>query len=189
MSGRWDDSLGIFVSESPQDFISWVLKGAVFKEKLQTKFKTRTMDADEVLLVELENRKRMLVHFEFQSYWDPTMPERMLEYNVEAKREHRLPVYSCLMYLRDVGEIPPPPLRWELPTGEVVLDFYYRCIELAKVSTQEFRGLGLPGLAPLMILTKDGAKREIAEEIIGGLVAKEQRGLLQVTKLLGDSLK
>ena len=156
MAKPWDDSLKIFISENPQDFATWLLGEAQIKVKLLTEFKTRTIEADALLEVTL-NGEDMLLHIEFQSTNDPAIAERLLAYNFEAKREHKLPVYSCVIYLKDVGIVPESPLRWNLPNGREVLQFHYESVELWKLSTESLRRTGLPGLLPLIILTKDGA--------------------------------
>jgi len=109
----------------------------------------------------------------------------LLEYSFEAQHEHHLPVLSCVIYLRDVGEVPQPPLRWQLPTGREVLWFdYLLSIELSKIPTEELRDTGLMGLMPLLILTKGGATHQVMEEVVTALEATGNIELLSVTKLL-----
>jgi len=185
MAEPWDNSLKTFINENPQDFVSWLLEDAQFKKKLQTEFKTRTIRADG-LLEAVQHGKDMLLQIEFQSTNDPTIGERLLEYSFEAKRTHNLPVDSCVIYLRDVGEVPQSPLRWPLPDDRQVSRFDYQIIELAKVPTEELRQKDLKGLLPLLILTKDGATHEVVEEVISKLVASEQQELLPITELLSS---
>ncbi|HKF36540.1 MAG TPA: hypothetical protein VKB35_06520 [Ktedonobacteraceae bacterium] len=185
MPGQWDDSLKMFISENPQDFASWLLEGAQVKRKLLTGFKTRTIDADALLEVAL-NGEDMLLQIEFQSTNDPTIGERLLAYNFEAKREHKLPVYSCVIYLKNDGDIPRSPLNWQLPNGQEGLQFHYQSIELGKLPTEALRRTHLTGLLPLLILTRDGATREVVEEIIVGIEAAEKQELLPITKLLAS---
>ena len=185
MPGQWDDSLKIFISENPQDFASWLLGEAQVKVKLLTEFKTRTIEADALLEVTL-NGEDMLLHIEFQSTNDPAIGERLLGYNFEAKREHKLPVHSCVIYLKNDGNVTESPLRWKLPNGREVLQFHYESVELGKLSTESLRRTGLKGLLPLLILTKGGATREVVEEVISGLQAAEKEELLPITKLLSS---
>jgi hypothetical protein len=42
----------------------------------------------------------------------------------------------------------------------------FQSIDLHRMTPDDFRGMGLPGLLPLMILTKSGSTREIADEIL-----------------------
>lgn len=185
MAEPWDDSLKTFINENPQDFVSWLLEDAQFKKKLQTEFKTRTIRADG-LLEAAQHGKDMLLQIEFQSTNDPTIGERLLEYSFEAKRTHKLPVHSCVIYLRDAGEVQQSPLRWTLPDDRQVLRFDYQIIELAKVPTDELRQKDLKGLLPLLILTQGGATHEVVEEVITKLVTSEQQELLPITELLSS---
>ena len=185
MAEPWDDSLKTFINENPQDFVSWLLEDAQFKKKLQTEFKTRTIRADG-LLEAVQHGKDMLLQIEFQSTNDPTIGERLLEYSFEARRTHKLPVHSCVIYLRDVGEVQQSPLRWTLPDDREVLWFNYQIIELAKIPTDELRQKDLKGLLPLLILTKDGATHEVVEEVINKLLAAEQQELLPMVELLSS---
>ena len=185
MPGPWDDSLKMFISENPQDFATWLFNGSQVTGKLRTEFKKRTIDADALLDV-IQDGERFLAHLEFQSTNDPTIGDRLLEYSFEARREHKLPVYSCVIYLRDYGDVPQPPLRWEVTNGQEVLQFHYRCIELGKLPAGELRQTGLVGLLPLLILTKNGATRDVVKEVILGLEAAEKLELLPITELLAS---
>lgn len=185
MPGPWDDSLKMFISENPQDFVSWLFKGAQVTGKLRTEFKKRTIDADALLDVN-QDGERFLLQLEFQSTNDPSIGERLLEYSFEAKREHNLPVYSCVIYLRDYGDVPQPPLRWTVARTREVLQFQYQSVELGKIPAEDLRQTGLAGLLPLLILTKDGATHEVVEEVIKGLEAAEKLALLPIAELLAS---
>ncbi len=185
MPGPWDDTLKMFISENPQDFASWLFGGAQVTGKLRTEFKKRTIDADALLDV-IRDGERFLVHIEFQSTNDLNIGERLLEYSFEARREHRLSVYSCVIYLRDYGDVPQPPLRWEVANGLEVLQFHYRSIELGKIPTDELRRTRRVGLLPLLILTKGGATYDVVEEVIAELEAAEKPELLPITELLAS---
>jgi predicted transposase YdaD len=62
----------------------------------------------------------------------------------------------------------------------------YESVELGKLSTETLRRTGLAGLLPLLILTKDGATREVVEEVISGLQVAEKKELLPITQLLAS---
>jgi hypothetical protein len=109
------------------------------------------------------------VQIECQTEKDPIMAERLLEYHLRARLEHKRPVYSCVIYLLEDGNVQQSPLRWEIPGGQEILQFHYRVIEVRKMTPDEFRQLGLPGVQPFMILTKGGATREVADEIFTDL--------------------
>jgi Skp family chaperone for outer membrane proteins len=185
MATPWDDSLKVLFSEHAQDFASWVLEGAEVLNKLSAEFVGRKAVADGLLEVRWKGKK-LLMHFEFQSTNDPDMPERVLDYALRAKREHRRAVYSCLIYLRDVGEVPPSPLAWHLTEEYSNLNFDYLLIELAKMTPEQFKQIGLLGLFPLMLLTKGGNTQEIAEEVVSTLEAEGKREALSATAILAS---
>lgn len=188
MATLWDDSMKLLIGENAQDFVSWIMKGAEVKAKLATEFKGQELRADILLQVEvigLSGKKEdILLEIEIQSERDPDMRERLLAYNLRARREHKMEVYSCVIYLRDDGIILPSPLRWQLPTGKKYLDFDFDSIEVYKMSAAELQQMGLPGLLPLMILTKDGATREVADTIFTELEAAGKLDSLSPTYVL-----
>ena len=179
----WDASLKVLLSENPQDFATWLLKGSVVKEKLLTEFTGRKVSADALLNV-IYNGEEVLLHIEFQSENDTTMADRLLEYNFRARREHKRDVYSCVIYLRQDGNVPTSPLIWTFTKDKEILRFHFQSIKIAKLSAGDLRQTNLLGLLPLMILTKDGATHERAEEILTKLEFAEQVDILQVTYTL-----
>jgi|GEM_PF-541476 len=185
MTTPWDDSLKILFSEHAQDFASWLLPGAEVLNKLSTEFAGRKAVADGLAEVDW-NGKKLLMHFEFQSTNDPDMPERVLDYALRAKREHGRVAYSCLIYLRDVGQVPASPLSWSLTEEYSNLTFDYLVIELAKMTPDQFKQLGLPGLFPLMLLTNGGNTQAVAEEVVSALETQGQRETLSATAILAS---
>jgi predicted transposase YdaD len=179
MATLYDDTFKIFISENAQDFASWLVKGAQVQEKLLTEFEGRKLQADALLsVIRPETGEELLLQIECQSKKDADMPERLLEYHLRARREHQRAVYSCVIYLRDDGEVQHSPLTWIVLGDQEVLRFHYLVIEVVKMTADEFRQLGLPGLLPFMILTQGGATREMAEEIFAGLEQAEKRDSL-----------
>ena len=65
--------------------------------------------------------------------------------------------------------MPAPP--WHSPPlgGRSSITFDYTVIDLSSMTAEELRQTGLPGILPLMILTRDWATREVAEEIMSEL--------------------
>jgi len=185
--GDWDDSIKIFIRENAQDLVTWLWKEAHVKRHLQTEYKVRTIEADSVLEIELENNgKGMLFHIEIQSTRDPNMAERLLQYSVEAQNQHKLPVYSCVIYLKDVGDVPQPPLRWQRLDGQDILVFDYLSIELAAIPVEELKETGLIGLKPLFVLARGGTDPMIIKEVVADLGEAQQFGLLSISKLFAD---
>jgi len=188
MATLWDDNMKLLIGENTQDFVSWIMKGAEVKAKLATEFKGQELRADVLLQVEMIGKRGkkedILLQIEIQSERDPDMRERLLAYNLRARKEHKMEVYSCVIYLRDDGIVLPSPLRWELSTGKKYLEFDFDSIEVYKLNAAELQQTGLPGLLPLMILTGDGTTREIADTIFTELEAAGRLDSLSPTYVL-----
>ena len=183
--GLWDTCLKAMAMECPQDLISLLLDGAEVtgSKPIEEEFQTRNMRVD-VLIEVIYKGKEILVHIEFQARADENMAERLLGYSFEAWRKYKLPIYSCVIYLQKVGDVPEPPLTWELTEDEKILTFHFLSLKLAEMSVGQLKALSLHGLAPLFILAQDGACREVLDEVINTLYAEKQAELLEVTRRL-----
>jgi predicted transposase YdaD len=170
----YDDAMKRLVDRRPQDFLWWFFRNAQFVKQLPYELNVENVYADGLLEAIIDG-KRALVHIEFQSYYDLRIGERLLEYNVLASRQYDyLRVYSWVIYLKDCGNVPQPPYIREWSEDEETIRFKYGSIELHKVTAAELRQKGLVGLLALLPLTKDGARHEVIEEMIHGLVAAQQ---------------
>src|SRR5205085_6383189 len=179
------------VRANPEAFIKLVLEHARFKQQLPRKLKTWKQEVDGLVLVTVEEEgtgleKDMLVDFEFQTYNDPDMPERLLRYNVLTRSEYQLPVLSCVIHLLSDSSIKPSPLHWSIPTGRTVLDFHYEHLELSQFTPNYLLQLGQPGLLSLLPFTKGGANREVVETMFTRLEATGSSNLLDVSGLLAS---
>ena len=99
-----------------------------------------------------------------------------------------------MIYLKNHSSVPHSPFLRGLPNGEEVVRFHYRSIELGKLVAGELLQTGLVGLLPLLPLTQDGARREVVEEMITGLVSAEKTeslwiGYALASRVLKDDLK
>jgi predicted transposase YdaD len=181
MPKPWDDTMKRLIRAHPQHFVSWVLKGAIFKAALSIELKNWTRETDFLLDV-IQNERQMLVHMEFQSREDEDMAQRLLEYNVLATREHGRPVLSCVIYLRKDSKIAESPLIWELPNGQKVLYFHFIVIKLWDITADELIQTNLTGLLPLVPLTKDGGQYEVIDEVATKLAAAKEYNLLEYAR-------
>ena len=181
MPKPWDDTMKRLIRAYPQHFVSWVLKGAIFKAALPIELKNWTREADFLLDV-IQNERQMLVHMEFQSHEDEDMAQRLLEYNVLATREHTRPVLSCLIYLRKDSKIAESPLIWELPNGEKILYFHFIVIKLWEITAEELIQTDLTGLLPLVPLTKDGDQYGVIDEVATKLATAKEYNLLEFAR-------
>src|SRR6266571_7306090 len=194
MPKPYDDAMKRLVGGNPQDLVSWVIPGVQFGKQLPLELGVENIYADGLLQATLDG-KEFLAHIEFQSSYDGRIGERLLEYNVLASRQYNyLPVYSCVIYLKNYSSVPRSPFTRGLPNGEEVVRFHYRSIELGKLAAGELLQTGLVGLLPLLPLTKDGARREVVEEMISGLISAEKTeslwiGYALASRVLKDDLK
>jgi predicted transposase/invertase (TIGR01784 family) len=174
----WDDTIKRLIRENPQHFISWVLEDAEYKDALSLELKNSTREADALLAATWRDQE-ILLHFEFQSTDDDEMDERTLEYHVFARRQHKRPVYSYIVYLRKDKNVVNSPLAWPFPpTGEETVAFRFKVIRLWELQAEEIFQTGLTGLFPLLPLTKDGKQRDITGTMVKKVAATEQPAAL-----------
>src|SRR5205085_10521740 len=131
MPKPYDDAMKKLVGGSPQDVLTLVLsKDAHVVRELPGELRVESFYADGLIEAVMDG-ERLLAHLEFQSNYDLRIGERLLEYNVLASRQYNyLPVYSCVIYLKDCGNVPRSPYMRRLPSSEETIRFQYGCIEL-----------------------------------------------------------
>ncbi len=185
---KWDNGMKRLLVESPQDILDWVLQGASFTGNRSQEFESIMLDAD-VMHEALYLDKLILLHLEFQSGPHPDMEQRLLEYSVLAHRYYEHPICSIVIYLKKGGRVATSPLIRTLPDGEEFLRFRFHIILLWDIPYEELMAKGLPGLLPLAPLAKDGAKREVVEQIIARLAPpgeSARKELLALTRLFAS---
>ncbi len=117
---------------------------------------TVTAEADTILQV--GEPADYHAHIELQSAHDPTLPARLLHYNVLLNYRHGRPVRSVAVLLRK--EVNSPKLTGlhhvRLPDGSSYLDFRYSVVRIwtIDVETVLTSGLGILPLAPLAKVAK-----------------------------------
>ncbi len=185
MAGLWDSLLKRLVRRYAKHFARWLVAEAVFVRALDIELQNQHLFADALLEVRLRGEPALL-HIEFQSYDDPDMATRLLEYNVLASRQYgHLPVYSYVIYLRKAGEVAASPLVRGFPTGEDVHHFFFGVIKLWEVPAELFLGAGWTGVLPLVTLTDGGKRPEVVKEMIDQLASVEEYDLLAIAQVLG----
>jgi predicted transposase YdaD len=185
MADHWDFLLKNILRESPQQFISWILKGAILREALSVEFKRKSIYADALFRVVICGQE-ILLHLEIQSRKHRKMAERLLEYSVQAYLMHGLPVYSVVIYLRKTAKVPESPLIWKLPNGQVVLRFNFLNIELWKLSPRAILQEGLDGLLPLVFFTEGAEQPEVFDEVMERLKAAHNEDLASLAYVLAS---
>jgi len=131
---------------------------------------TVTAGADGVVRVEAPDP--WLVHFEFQSGWDGTLPDRLMRYNVLLGHRDGLPVQSVAVLLSPAAESPALTgvLRRHLPGGRLYHEFHYLVVRAWREPVEALLGggLGTLPLAPLAAVPREalpGIIRRMEERI------------------------
>jgi predicted transposase YdaD len=126
---------------------------------------------------------RCVVNIEAQFEPDDDMPRRCYEYAARAYLAYRLPVLSLVIYIYPHGAITPGP--FQMYVGELACgQWNVYNVELYKLAPNQLLDANLPGLLPLVPLTK-GATLENAEEAMRRAAAVEP---LETAKLVGNLL-
>ena len=113
---------------------------------------TTTRHADSLIRVHIAG-KETLIHHEFQTTDDPSMPLRMAGYIIRAIEQHNLPIYSSVIYLRrSAGRRDPGHFIQEISGRDVLIE--YTVIRLSDIEGQEVIDRGHAGLFPFTPLMK-----------------------------------
>lgn len=134
---------------------------------------------DQLIAVEQEKGKPYLVNFEFQTFNDYTMGERLLYYNILTRHQYGLDVASCVLYLYHDGNVSTSPFYLHAGKGEVIR-FQYHTLELSKMTAQELIALNHQELLPLLPFTQGGTEHQVIEWMITELQAPEKNLLATV---------
>ena len=192
--GNYDQSMKILVAADPRAITELILRAAGIEipmeqiasiQMLSTEFEGEELDADGLLLITTIDGEQILLHIEFQSSRDTTMPDRQLAYCLRARKKHGfLPIISCVIYLRQGGTLPEPPACWQLRNGRKLLLFDYICIKLWEYSSEELLVLKQPVLLPLTLLTQGKKNRIMVKELFQTLLDNRLQDVLPVAEIL-----
>ena len=188
---HWDRMLKMLTQTQPQEFVSWILQGAVYQGDLNLELQKKAPIFADLLYTITYEGKEAVFHVEFQGKQDDRMGRRVWEYNCLACIHTELPVYSVVIYLlnkeKDENEegnrekehpIVEPPYEIEFPTGLRIHQFQFQNIKLWEISTESLKEQSLPILLPLLPLTEGGKSCEVVEEVIQGLEQADRADLL-----------
>ena len=155
---------------NPQDLVSWVVKGGVYKGELNLELQKKAPVAADLLYTIKVGGQKGILHVEFQSTHHKRMDRRVWEYNCLASVHTGLPVYSVVIYLVEPKKsIVEPPYTMEFPPGVTVHQFTFQNIKMWEIPSEVLKQQSLPGLLPLLPLTEGGGSRDVVEEMIEGL--------------------
>lgn len=164
----WDSLTKELMQASPQDLISWLFPEATYVGDPNTELLQEPVRADLMYTI-MWKGMQMGFHIEFQKRHDTNMGRRVWRYNARACDRTDLPIlpiYSVVIYLADdKHSVVDPPYVITLPNGEIVHYFSFRNIKLWEIPSQALLEQNLPGLLPLLPLTREGHQRETVEEM------------------------
>ena len=139
----------------PKDFIRLTLEqdDVEVLDILDTEQNTvETRHVDSLIRVLIAGQEA-LIHTEFQTTDDPSMPLRMAGYMIRAIERHDLPIYSSVIYLRrNAGRRDPGYFIQKISGRPVVIE--YTVIRLSEIEGQDIIDGGPSGLFPFVPLMK-----------------------------------
>src|SRR5438132_7066498 len=160
MAGPWDSVMKRMIGANPEDFVRWLASDATFVAALDIELKSQHIFADALLKV-VKEEKPGLLHVEIQTYYDPEIQVRLLEYNLLASHQYdHLPVYSYVICLREEADVTNPPFIRRFLNGEETHRFYYQVIRLWLIPAEALLQADGIGLLPLVTLTQGGKEPE-----------------------------
>ena len=178
MAKQWDRVIKLLMQANPQDLVSWIFTDAVYQGELNLELQRKAPIFADLLYTIKLRRKKVVLHVEFQRQRHKRMDKRVWEYNCLASIHTGLPVYSVVIYLVEDKSIVDPPYQMKLPKGFTIHKFLFQNIKLWEISPEVLKQQKLPGLLPLLPLTKGGKRREVVEEMIQSLQQTDKTDLL-----------
>jgi predicted transposase/invertase (TIGR01784 family) len=148
-----------FLAESfPADFATWLLGEPITFTKLSpTELSLEPIRADSLILLKSD---RLILHIEFQTEPDPTMPFRLADYRLRIYR--RFPnkqVRQIVIYLKPTTSELVHQNVFEIPG----MRYEFEVIRIWEQPTQPF--LESTGLLPLAVLTETSDKAQTLRQV------------------------
>jgi predicted transposase YdaD len=152
MSKPFDATTRDLIESDPRAWAEFLLGRKLDRVRiLNVDLSTITTEADSVL--EIDEAEPWLVHVEFQSGYDATLPRRLLRYNVLVNHRHERPVQSiALLLCRDAdGPGMTGLLQRRLPDGFLYQEFRYNVVRVWECPADQILvgGLATLPLAPI----------------------------------------
>lgn len=177
------DNISKFLIEQySSDFAAWLLGEAVSLIAINpTELNVEPIRADSVML--LQSRGAVILHTEFQTVGDETMPFRMADYYLRLKRKFpRQDIQQVVIYLKATSSELVRQTRYQTP----VMTHQFRVIRLWEEPVEVF--LSTPGLLPYAVLSRASDKEQVLARVVEELEQitdpREQRNLAAATSIL-----
>src|SRR5260370_20921774 len=178
--GMWEDYMRKLTRAKPQAFIDLMMDQLGLERQVRytgeyprsEKLMDSSFEVDmllDIVVDELDELEKSLIHFEWQAYYKDIMPERLLRYNVLIRCELKSPVLSCVWHMLNDTRIKPSPLCWTEPITGKVVEYHYVVIEFQDLLPEYIFDRGEVVLLPFVPLTEGGATREYVQRVLDEL--------------------
>jgi predicted transposase/invertase (TIGR01784 family) len=176
------DNISKFLIEKySTDFATWLLGEPVnFTTINPTELNVEPIRADSVMLLQ---SSEIVLHTEFQTVGDETMPFRMADYYLRLRRKFpSRDIQQIVIYLKPTGSNLVRQTRYQTP----VMTHEFRVIRLWEEPVEIF--LSTPGLLPYAVLSQASNKEQVLMRVVEELEqvadSKEQSNLAAATSIL-----
>lgn len=154
----YDNTCKFLVENFPTDFATWLLGKPIALTKLEpSELSVDPIRADSVILLE---SSEVIMHLEFQTKTDDTMPYRMANYYLRLYGKYAAKeIHQTVIYLRPTKSA----LAYQTNFTTNKLNHEFNVIRLWEQPTEPFQQY--QGLLPLAVLTKTGNPSETLREV------------------------
>ncbi|WP_373543234.1 Rpn family recombination-promoting nuclease/putative transposase [Chamaesiphon sp.] len=162
-------------------FATWLLGEPIALTTINpTELNVEPIRADSVMLLKSRD---VILHTEFQTVADETMPFRMADYYLRLRRKFpERDIQQVVIYLKPTGSDLVRQTKYETP----VMTHQFRVIRLWEEPVEVF--LSTPGLLPYAVLSRASNKEEVLSQVVGQLEGiedrREQSNLIAATSIL-----
>jgi predicted transposase/invertase (TIGR01784 family) len=163
------DNISKFLIEKySTDFASWLLGEPINLTTINsTELNVEPIRADSVMLLQ---SSEIILHTEFQTVGDETMPFRMADYYLRLRRKFpQRDIQQVVIYLKPTGSDLVRQTRYETP----VMTHQFRAIRLWEEPVEVF--LSTPGLLPYAVLSRASEKEQVLAQVVLELEKIEDR--------------
>ncbi|WP_009631942.1 Rpn family recombination-promoting nuclease/putative transposase [Synechocystis sp. PCC 7509] len=176
------DNISKFLIEQySTDFAAWLLGESISLTTINpTELNVEPIRADSVMLLQSTD---VILHTEFQTASDETMPFRMADYYLRLKRKFpEQTIQQVVIYLKRTNSDLVRQTSYQTP----VMTHQFRVIRLWEEPVEVF--LSSPGLSPYAVLSRTTEKESVLAQVVQELEQitdpREQSNLIAATSIL-----
>lgn len=170
------------IAINPEGWVRWAsgVADAVGCELVSGEFQFIRRFTDTLVLVRQSAVGEFLVLFEIQTYYTPTMPNRMRSYAAFASEVYRMPVFPVLINIMPYGK--PIPTSFESEFLGLKARQDYRVINFWEIEAEEILAKDLWSLIPFLPSMR-GVNEELIEKAKARVILDTE---MQLTKIADE---